>query len=338
MPDPVAIGAEVVELLEQGDAAAVSARLAPRVRGWAVDAFLHGRWAPGLDELAGSPRSIVERRPAGPSGARFVVEGPQGRAVVTVQVDDRGLLSGLALEAAAHQGIANVVVACPPERRDEATAFYEVLLGRDRWRRPRLVFDEADERYVPPRWPDPDRPAQVHLDLLTLDLDASTTAAIDAGARLLRDAGSHRVVEDPLGHPFCLCPGPDEPTDRSDAPARLGRIVLDCPDPERLARFYAPLLDMPVRTWESPGGIVIAAEDRRLPMLGFQRVEPYRPPRWPDPDHPAQLHLDLAFDDRDDRAREVERRGGARLPAQGGSCPVYADPAGHPFCLCLPGE
>ena len=34
----------------------------------------------------------------------------------------------------------------------------------------------------------------------------------------------------------------------------------------------------------------------------------------------------------------AEQLGAIRLPPLGGSCPVYADPAGHPFCLCLPYE
>ena len=29
------------------------------------------------------------------------------------------------------------------------------------------------------------------------------------------------------------------------------------------------------------------------------------------------------------------RLGATRLPHLGGGCPVYADPAGHPFCLCF---
>jgi hypothetical protein len=38
-------------------------------------------------------------------------------------------------------------------------------------------------------------------------------------------------------------------------------------------------------------------------------------------------------------AQELALRLGAiRLPPQGGSCPVFADPAAHPFCLCAPGQ
>ena len=35
--------------------------------------------------------------------------------------------------------------------------------------------------------------------------------------------------------------------------------------------------------------------------LAFQRVEDYRPPRWPDDDHPKQYHLDFEVDEIDPR-------------------------------------
>lgn len=51
-----------------------------------------------------------------------------------------------------------------------------------------------------------------------------------------------------------------------------------------------------------------------------------------------QLHLDIYFDDGPAAQNLAERLGAIRLPAMGGSCPVYADPAGHPFCLSRPGQ
>ncbi|MFF4174071.1 VOC family protein [Streptomyces sp. NPDC001744] len=69
-----------------------------------------------------------------------------------------------------------------------------------------LAFQRvADHR--PPRWPDPARPQQFHLDLGVEDLDAAQAEALARGAALL-DAGderrSWRVLADPAGHPFCL--------------------------------------------------------------------------------------------------------------------------------------
>jgi hypothetical protein len=114
--------------------------------------------------------------------------------------------------------------------------------------------------------------------------------------------------------------------------------VIDCADPAVLARFWGGVLSMPRTVEESPDRIVIARDDVRLPMIALQRVPDYRPPTWPDPAYPPQLHFDVGFDDRTEKERVALELGGTRLPPQGGSCPVYADPAGHPFCLCYKGE
>ena len=67
-----------------------------------------------------------------------------------------------------------------------------------------LMFQQVSG-YNPPRWPDPARPQQAHLDLLVEDLDAGEARALELGAARL-DAGGERfrVLTDPAGHPFCL--------------------------------------------------------------------------------------------------------------------------------------
>jgi hypothetical protein len=72
-------------------------------------------------------------------------------------------------------------------------------------------------------------------------------------------------------------------------------------------------------------------------MLAFQHAQ-VEAPRWPDPRYPQQLHVDLDVEDGAAAQELALRLGAIRLPAIGGSCPVYADPAAHPFCLCSPGE
>ncbi len=120
--------------------------------------------------------------------------------------------------------------------------------------------------------------------------------------------------------------------------AELQCVVLDCPEPERLAEFYGALLggtvNQPDRRWalgadwatlHTPSGLVLA----------FQRVEDYRPPRWPDPERPQQFHTDFGTPDLD-RAQEKVLALGATVLDGGSkdrSWRVYADPAGHPFCL-----
>jgi Glyoxalase-like domain len=61
----------------------------------------------------------------------------------------------------------------------------------------------------------------------------------------------------------------------------------------------------------------------------------YRSPQWPNPDHPAQFHLDLGVENLARSHEEVLANGATLLDDGGGtrSWRVYADPAGHPFCL-----
>ena len=113
---------------------------------------------------------------------------------------------------------------------------------------------------------------------------------------------------------------------------RLEKTVLDCPDPRALASFYAELLGMRVN--EDDGAWVVIGRDEGLRELAFQRADPWVPPRWPDPEHPQQEHLDIRVDDVEAAEREVLRLGARPLAGEKGTgFRVYADPAGHPFCL-----
>ena len=109
---------------------------------------------------------------------------------------------------------------------------------------------------------------------------------------------------------------------------RRHHLVIDCPDPAALAAFYAALLGLPV-TYDSPDFVVVAESDRTS-GLAFQRAPDHQPPRWPDPRHPQQMHLDVMVDDVAEAEPRVLALGARRLA---GGEHVYADPAGHPFCL-----
>jgi catechol 2,3-dioxygenase-like lactoylglutathione lyase family enzyme len=127
---------------------------------------------------------------------------------------------------------------------------------------------------------------------------------------------------------------------------RLHHIVLDCPEPAALARFYSELLGWPI-TWQQPDWVVVSV-DQRSSGLAFQPVADYRAPDWPDPAYPQQLHLDVMVDDPDVAEPLVLALGARRLGVPDPAVPdpavpdpatpdsasrVYADPAGHPFCL-----
>lgn len=60
--------------------------------------------------------------------------------------------------------------------------------------------------HQPPRWPDPSRPQQFHLDVMVDDLADAGLRVLALGARRLPH-GEH-VYVDPAGHPFCLIPRP----------------------------------------------------------------------------------------------------------------------------------
>lgn len=109
---------------------------------------------------------------------------------------------------------------------------------------------------------------------------------------------------------------------------RLHHVVLDCPEPATLATFYARVLGQPV-TYRSDDFWVVA-QDHTTSGLAFQRAAAHRRPTWPQPDVPQQLHLDVMVDDVEVAGAAVVELGAQRLAGGDG---VYADPAGHPFCL-----
>ena len=104
-------------------------------------------------------------------------------------------------------------------------------------------------------------------------------------------------------------------------------MILDCPDPATLADFYSALLGRPI-TYRTDDFCVVAESDQHS-GLAFQRAPDHRSPTWPDSGVPQQIHLDVMVDDVETAGAEVLRLGARRLSETG----VYADPAGHPFCL-----
>jgi len=108
---------------------------------------------------------------------------------------------------------------------------------------------------------------------------------------------------------------------------RLHHLIVDCPDPAGLAAFYSELLGLPI-TWQEDDFVVVS-RDGTSSGIGFQLAPGLRLPQWPDPDRPQQMH----FDDVDDAEPRVLALGARRLAGPDSRSRVYADPAGHPFCL-----
>ncbi|MEW2510687.1 VOC family protein [Streptomyces sp. NPDC046870] len=117
--------------------------------------------------------------------------------------------------------------------------------------------------------------------------------------------------------------------------AKLDIVVLDCPDPRALAGFYAGVLGGTVE--EDPEDS--AWVDLKVPggtALAFQRAPGFVPPQWPAADRSQQFHLDLVVEDLDAAEKGVLALGAKPLDTRDRerTFRVYADPAGHPFCLC----
>ena len=116
--------------------------------------------------------------------------------------------------------------------------------------------------------------------------------------------------------------------------SRISELVLDCHDPELLARFWCEVLDYVVLERDADGSLEIGARD------GFGGAQPtiiLSPTNEPRKSK-SRLHIDVNATDRDQDA-ELKRllELGAR-PAdigQTGEEPwhVLADPEGNEFCL-----
>ncbi|ANZ42099.1 glyoxalase [Lentzea guizhouensis] len=115
---------------------------------------------------------------------------------------------------------------------------------------------------------------------------------------------------------------------------RISELVLECRDPELLARFWCEVLNFVVLGREDDGSVEIGPRD------GFGGAQPtivFSPHDEPVKAKP-RLHIDVNATDRDQDA-ELERllAIGAR-PADVGqtgeeSWHVLADPEGNEFCL-----
>ena len=134
----------------------------------------------------------------------------------------------------------------------------------------------------------------------------------------------------------------------ADSFPHLLQTVLDCTDPRSLAEFYRELLGLNYREGDEPSAdgddrdtdwlVLVRPSGERC--LAFQRVDDLEPTTWPDSGVPLQLHLDLTVGSRDELDAQHERALalGAILALDRTHDPdeplrVYADPAGHMFCI-----
>lgn len=128
---------------------------------------------------------------------------------------------------------------------------------------------------------------------------------------------------------------------------RLVQTVLDARDVRPLAEFYKALLGLLYRPGDAPhfsgsdepDWLVLTHHDG-TPALAFQGNDRHQPPTWPNPGVPQQMHVDMTVPDRAAlaavRAR-AEALGATLLADRTDDVVeplyVFADPAGHPFCV-----
>ena len=129
----------------------------------------------------------------------------------------------------------------------------------------------------------------------------------------------------------------------------LRQVVLDTTDVRELAEFYRRLLGLRYRPGDEPptpgepdpqGQDWLVLRNAGGTQVAFQQVPALPKATWPEGPVPQQLHLDLSVPTRGELDAQHERALalGARLLEDDADDPeeplrVYADPAGHPFCI-----
>jgi catechol 2,3-dioxygenase-like lactoylglutathione lyase family enzyme len=114
-------------------------------------------------------------------------------------------------------------------------------------------------------------------------------------------------------------------------------LVIDCPEPGRLADFYAELLGWR-KVADDPNWAEIMSGPDDRPIIAFQQVENYSAPEWPGREHPQQSHIDVKVDDLDEGERAAIAIGARPTGSITDTFRVFLDPAGHPFCLIKPND
>ena len=112
-------------------------------------------------------------------------------------------------------------------------------------------------------------------------------------------------------------------------------VVFDAADLAAESAFWAGVLDGTVDAEDQWHMVMV---DGR-PRVGVQLAPDHVPPDWPNGATHQQIHIDLWVEDFPAAHDRVMSLGATVLkPAANVDSPdnfqVYADPAGHPFCLC----
>ena len=130
----------------------------------------------------------------------------------------------------------------------------------------------------------------------------------------------------------------------------LRAVALDSTDARGLAEFYRELLGYSYRSGDEPPpdgepdtrgeDWLVLVDPRGVARIAMQQVAELPRSTWPGAAVPQQLHLDLTVADSAQLARQRDRALalGASVLEDRSDDPdeelyVFADPAGHPFCI-----
>ena len=129
---------------------------------------------------------------------------------------------------------------------------------------------------------------------------------------------------------------------------RIVQVVLDTTDVRTLAEFYRRLFGLEYRESDEPppqgenddAGWLVLRNPHGGPQLAFQQTDGVRPSTWPDAAVPQMFHLDTVVASLSELETQKQRALdlGATLRLDRTDDPeeplyVFADPAGHPFCI-----
>ncbi len=129
---------------------------------------------------------------------------------------------------------------------------------------------------------------------------------------------------------------------------QLLHTAIDTTDVRGLAEFYRELLGLQYRPGDElpadgaadDSDWLVLVDSSGARKLAFQEVPRLERTTWPEHDVPMQLHVDFTVSSVDELERHRSRAEslGAKLLFDRSDDPdealyVFADPAGHPFCI-----
>jgi hypothetical protein len=147
------------------------------------------------------------------------------------------------------------------------------------------------------------------------------------------EAGATAALSVPVPRLFASIPSPGGEVTQQPR-MTLTATVLDSPDAQKLADFYARLLGWTAGANE-PGWVTLRPPGGGA-GLSFQTETAYARPAWPTgPGHQQMMsHLDIEVDDLDAASMHAVAAGAVLADYQPQQhVRVCLDPAGHPFCL-----